>query len=94
MITGMPRRGQPETPTDAAVAALVLAIGGFFALPVVPSVMAISIGLRARRELTDQGPTVHRWLAVAAIVLGIAELLAAVVIVVLLIWSPLIVPSG
>jgi hypothetical protein len=83
-----------ETPAAAAVAALVLAIAGFLGLPVVPSVMAIRIVLRARRELADQSQAAHRRLAVAAVVLGFAELVAAVVIVALLIWAPLLVPSG
>lgn len=84
----------PHSATDEAVAALVLVVGGFLALPIVPSVMAIRIGLRARRELAEQGQAVHRRLAATAVVLGFAQLVAAVVIVVLLIWAPLLVPSG
>jgi hypothetical protein len=94
MMDRMPTRVELESPAASAVTALVFAIAGFVAVPVVPSVLAIRIGLRARRELAGKGPSSHRWVAVTAVVLGVAELVAAAGIVVLLIWAPTLVPSG
>ena len=57
-----------------AVAALVLGVVGFVGFPLVPSVLAIILGLRARRQV-ESGPSARgRALAEAGIVLGWAAI--------------------
>ncbi len=79
---------------DQAVAALVLAIAGYVALPVIPALMAIREGLAARRRLAGAGQPPGRWMATAAVLLGAGELVLTVVVVIGLIWFPLLVPGG
>lgn len=57
-----------------AVAALVLGVVGFVGVPLIPSVLAIILGLRARRQI-ESGPSERgRPLAEAGIVLGWAAI--------------------
>jgi uncharacterized protein DUF4190 len=84
----------PTGRDEAAVAALVLAIAGYIALPVIPSVMAIWIGLHAHRRIRATPGLGGDRLALAAVVLGVGELVLAVLIVIGLIWFPLLVPGG
>lgn len=86
---------RPRAARDAqAVAALVLAVGGYVALPVIPAVMAIREGVAARRRLVASPELAGRWMATAAVVLGAAELVLAVLLVIALVWFPLLVPGG
>jgi hypothetical protein len=57
-----------------AVAALVLGVVGFVGFPLVPSVLAIILGLRARRQIESGPPARGRALAEAGIVLGWAAI--------------------
>jgi heme/copper-type cytochrome/quinol oxidase subunit 2 len=79
---------------EGAVAALVLALAGYIALPVIPAVMAVVTGLRARRRIRATPGLRGERMAVAAVVLAVAELVLAVLIIVGLIWFPLLVPGG
>jgi hypothetical protein len=98
---GTPQAASATTPAgpraardDQAVAALVLAIAGYVALPVIPALMAIREGLAARRRLAGAGQPPGRWMATAAVLLGAGELVLTVVVVIGLIWFPLLVPGG
>jgi hypothetical protein len=85
----------PRVPRDdQAVAALVLAVAGYLALPVIPALMAIREGLAARRRLSAAGQPPGRWMATAAVLLGVAELALTALVVIGLIWFPLLVPGG
>jgi hypothetical protein len=79
---------------EGAVAALVLALAGYIALPVIPAVMAIVAGLRARRRIRATPGLRGDRLALAAIALATVELALAALIAVALIWFPLLVPGG
>jgi hypothetical protein len=81
-------------PDGQAVAALVLAVAGYVALPVIPAVMAIREGRAARRRLAGSPRQAGRWMATAAVLLGAAELLLAVLLVIGLVWFPLLVPGA
>jgi hypothetical protein len=76
-----------------AVAALILAVAGYVALPVIPSLMAIKAGLDVRRRTGSSPGLRGRGVATAAVVLGVAELVLAVLIVAGLIWFPTLVPG-
>jgi hypothetical protein len=91
--TAAPARTRPAR-DEGAVTALVLAVAGYVALPVIPAVMAIREGLAARRRLQGSSEPAGRWMATAAVVLGAAELLLAVLVVIALVWFPLLVPGG
>jgi hypothetical protein len=64
------------------------------ALPVIPAVMAIWIGLGARRRIAATPGLRGRLMADAAIVLAVVELAAAVVLLVIMIRDPLLLPSS
>jgi hypothetical protein len=53
-----------------AIASLILGIAGFFVFPVVPSILAIVFGLKAREELSRDPAVGGEGLATAGIVLG------------------------
>jgi hypothetical protein len=79
---------------EGAVAALVLAVAGYLALPVIPAVMAIWIGLAARRRIAATPGLRGRWMADAAILLAVVELAAAVALVVIMVRDPLLLPGS
>ena len=54
----------------AALAALLAGVVGFVIFPVVPSILAIVLGLRARRQIDSQPGTRGRLAAEAGVVLG------------------------
>jgi hypothetical protein len=53
-----------------AIASLILGIAGFFVFPVVPSILAVVFGLKAREELRRNPALGGEGLATAGIVLG------------------------
>jgi len=53
-----------------AIASLILGIAGFVVFPVVPSILAIVFGLKAREELRRNPAVDGEGLATAGIVLG------------------------
>jgi hypothetical protein len=53
-----------------AVASLVLGIAGFFVFPVIPSILAIVFGNKAREEIRSNPAVAGDGLATAGIVLG------------------------
>jgi hypothetical protein len=53
-----------------AVASLVLGIAGFFVFPVIPSILAIVLGNKARAEMRADPTIAGDGLATAGIVLG------------------------
>ena len=57
-----------------AVASLVLGILGFVVLPVVPSVIAIWLGVSAKRRISSDPRLTGEGLATAGIILGVVEL--------------------
>jgi hypothetical protein len=80
LIQSEPSRSESPAPSaeqagvnGLAVAALVLGVVGFVAFPLVPSILAIILGLRARRQI-ESGPARGRALAEAGIVLGWAAI--------------------
>jgi Domain of unknown function (DUF4190) len=76
-----------------AEAALVLGVFGFVAVPIVPALFAIWLGVVSRRRIrSDPGLTGER-LATAGIVLGVVELVTATVLIAVLIVSPGTLPG-
>jgi hypothetical protein len=57
-----------------AIASLVLGIVGFVIFPVVPSVLAIWLGVSAKRRMRSDPSLTGEGLATAGIILGIVEL--------------------
>ena len=57
-----------------AIASLVLGVLGFVALPVAPSVLAIWLGVTARRRIQADPSLGGDGLATAGIILGVVEL--------------------
>jgi hypothetical protein len=53
-----------------AIASLILGIAGFFVFPIVPSILAIVFGLKAREEFRRNPAVGGDGLATAGIVLG------------------------
>jgi hypothetical protein len=53
-----------------AIASLILGIAGFFVFPIVPSILAIVFGLKAREEFRRDRAVGGDGLATAGIVLG------------------------
>ena len=98
VLSGPGRPGAGESAElrrdEGAVAALVLAVAGYVALPVIPAVMAIWIGLPARRRIAATPGLRGRWMVDTAIVLAVVELVAAVALTVIMIRDPLLLPSS
>jgi hypothetical protein len=69
-------------------------VAGYVALPVIPAVMAIWIGLPARRRIAATPGLRGRWMVDTAIVLAVVELVAAVVVTIILVRDPLLLPSS
>jgi hypothetical protein len=68
-----------------AIASLVLGIGGLFVFPIIPSILAIVFGNKARDEIRNTPGMTGDGLAVAGLVLGwVALALAALGLLVLL----------
>jgi Domain of unknown function (DUF4190) len=57
-----------------AIAALVAGVVGFVAYPIVPSIIAIVLGVRARRQIDSQPGSRGRLAAEAGLVLGWAAI--------------------
>jgi hypothetical protein len=57
-----------------AIAALVAGVVGFIVYPIVPSIIAIVLGLRARRQIDSQPGSRGRLAAEAGVVLGWAAI--------------------
>jgi hypothetical protein len=53
-----------------AIASLILGIAGFFVFPIVPSILAVVFGQKAREELRREPTLGGEGLATAGIVLG------------------------
>lgn len=53
-----------------AIASLILGIAGFFVIPIVPSILAVVFGQKAREELRRDPTLGGEGLATAGIVLG------------------------
>ena len=72
-----------------AIASLILGIAGFFVFPIVPSILAIVFGQKAREEFRRDSTAGGDGLATAGIVLGWVGLaLTAIGLVfLLLLWS-------
>ncbi len=64
-----------------AEAALMLGVLGLVALPVVPSVAAVIVGVKVRRKIDADPALTGSRMAGAGIVLGVIGILAAVVVV-------------
>ena len=72
-----------------AIASLILGIAGFFIFPIVPSILAVVFGYKARDELRGNPSLGGDGLATAGIVLGwVGIALTAIGLVfLLLLWS-------
>jgi hypothetical protein len=66
--------GSPSRWNLLAIAALVAGVIGFTVYPLVPSVLAIVLGLRARRQIDSQPGSRGRLAAEAGVVLGWAAI--------------------
>ena len=65
-----------------AIASLILGIAGFFVVPIVPSILAVVFGQKARDELRRDPALGGEGLATAGIVLGwVGIVLIAIVLV-------------
>jgi hypothetical protein len=71
MGTALP---MPQRTEGRAIAALVLGILGFVAFPVAPSVLAIWLGMSAKRRIQADPSLTGEGLATAGVILGIVEL--------------------
>lgn len=73
-----PPPGAAATPSNRwnplAIAALVAGVVGFIVYPIVPSILAIVLGLRARRQIDSQPGSRGRFAAEAGLVLGWAAI--------------------
>lgn len=67
-------QGSPSRWNLLAIAALVAGVVGFTVYPLVPSVLAIVLGLRARRQIDSQPGSRGRLAAEAGVVLGWAAI--------------------
>lgn len=76
-----------------AEAALVLGVFGFVAVPIVPAVCAIWLGIVSRRRIRADPALTGERMATAGVVLGVAELVIAVVLVAVLIVNPGALPG-
>lgn len=76
-------KGADRPPADRwAVAALVLAISSFVVLPLLPSLAALLVGLRAKRRLNDADDAVPgRGLLRAAMVIAAANVVVMVAVI-------------
>ena len=74
-----------------AIASLILGIAGFFVFPIVPSILAVVFGQKAREELRRDPTLGGDGLATGGIVLGWVGLALTAIglIFVLLLWSAL-----
>lgn len=73
-----PVPAQPKT-DGGAIASLVLAIAGFVICPVIPSIIAIPIGLSAEKRIKESGGTLTgEGLAKVGWILGIVGLIVVV----------------
>ena len=72
-----------------AIASLILGIAGFFVFPIVPSILAVVFGQKARKELRRDPTLGGEGLATGGIVLGWVGLALTAIglIFVLLLWS-------
>jgi hypothetical protein len=72
-----------------AIASLILGIAGFFVFPIVPSILAVVFGQKARKELRRDPTLGGDGLATGGIVLGWVGLALTAIglIFVLLLWS-------
>jgi hypothetical protein len=72
-----------------AIASLILGIAGFFVFPIVPSILAVVFGQKAREELRRDPTLGGDGLATGGIVLGWVGLALTAIglIFVLLLWS-------
>jgi uncharacterized protein DUF4190 len=72
-----------------AIASLILGIAGFFVFPIVPSILAVVFGQKAREELRREPTLGGEGLATAGIVLGWVgiALVAIVLLFVLLLFA-------
>jgi hypothetical protein len=66
--------GPPSRWNLLSIAALVAGVVGFVVYPLVPSVLAIVLGLRARRQIDSQPGSKGRLAAEAGVVLGWAAM--------------------
>jgi hypothetical protein len=69
-------------------------VAGYVALPVIPAVMAVWTGVAARRRIAATPGLRGRWMADAAILIAVVELVAAVALTVIMISDPLLLPGS
>lgn len=77
-----------------AIASLVLGILGFVVFPVVPSVLAIWLGISAKRRMRDDPSLTGEGLASAGIILGVVELVLVTLGIVALFFLALHFPNS
>lgn len=87
MATATPHRDRD------AEAALVLGLFGFLAVPIVPALFAIRLGIASRRRIRSNPGLTGERMAAAGIVLGVAELVVAAVLIAVLIVNPGTLPG-
>jgi hypothetical protein len=76
---------QVQRTEGRAIASLVLGIVGFVAFPLVPSVLAIWLGVTAKRRMRADPTLTGEGLATAGVILGVVEIVLVVLSVILLI---------
>jgi uncharacterized membrane protein len=78
---------QVQRRTDGgAIASLVLGVLGFVVFPVVPSILAIWLGLAAKRRMRQDPSLGGEGLATAGVILGVIELALVTLAVALLVF--------
>ena len=81
----MTTEGAVQRTSGYAIASLVLGIAGFFVIPLIPSVLAVVFGRRAKDEIRTNSSIGGDGLATAGVVLGwIGIALCALGVVILL----------
>lgn len=78
---------QSQRTDGGAIASLVLGILGFVIFPIVPSVLAIWLGVSARRRIRTDPSLTGEGLATAGVILGVVELvLVAIAVAVMMLF--------
>jgi len=86
-LAGQPPMAVAQRSNGKAVAALVCGLGGLVVAPVILSVVAIVLGIMARKEC-DADPTLGgRGMATAGLVIGIATVVIGLLAIVVLLSS-------
>ena len=84
--------GRGDAGFGFAIASLVLGIVGWTAVPIIPSILAVFFGYKARGEMKRTGNRQGYGMATAGLVLGWVAIILAVLVV--LVAALFLIPAG